>query len=99
MNKWIFLIILYSSVCYAQNPPFSEIYRRPSLSSYLQMNPDLNLNYNNCQRDAIILERQRQLTKPPTKPQYYYQRPIEPDTIRQTGHPTYFMYIPYYNFK
>lgn len=97
MNKWIFLIIMYSSVCFGQNPPFSEIYRRPSLSPYLRLNQDLDLNYH--QEIRPFLEKQklietRNTIKPFEKIQYYPS-----NTIRPTGHPTYFMYIPYYNFK
>jgi hypothetical protein len=97
MKKWIFLFI-FNGFCFGGEPPFSDLQRKPSLSPYLRMSPDLDLPYHqnfnqthtNIPQNQIIIQKNIYTEK---KPSFNY------DGIRPTGHCTYFMYIPYYNFR
>lgn len=101
MKKWIFLLLL-NQFCLGGEPPFSDLQRRPSLSPYLRFDEDLNLRYHQEIRPFLehkkFIENQNNFKK---SFNYEYERKFyyPSSGIRATGHPTYFMHIPYYNFK
>lgn len=105
MHKYFFLlIILFSSVCLAQNnnpqPPFSNVYRRPNIHPYTFINPDNNamdyqqMFYLQNKTENLINDNN---SKPLNRQYNRYYIPPSPNlnlNIRPTGHKSYFMTLP-----
>lgn len=100
MKKWILLLLLFNQFCLGGEPPFSDLQRKPSISPYLMLDENINLRF---QEIRPYLEQQKFRGN-----QNFNQKPLQEHRkefhypshgIRPTGHPTYFLYIPNYNFK
>jgi len=98
--RWIFLAAFLSSFCEAGDPPFSDLQRKPSLSPYMRYADgacgpfDLGAN-----RDATNAGSAERAVAPDRrlKDENVNHEYLTPQHgIRPTGHPTYFMYVPYY---
>lgn len=99
MKKWIFLLF-FADICFGGEPPFSNLRRKPSLSPYLILDENLDLRYHQEVKPFLEKQKPNQSFQIQNKSQNNINNFRYPDDkIRPTGHPTYFMHIPYYNFR
>lgn len=100
MKKWIFLLLLFNKFCFSGEPPFSDLQRKPSLNPYLLLDENLDLRYHQEVRPILNSPKSNNIQKKNAHRKNYHTSQIDfSPTIRTTGHPTYFMHIPYYNFR
>lgn len=100
MRFLFFAVYLLSSACSAGEPPFSNLYRRPSLSPYIIMS-DIDMPYHMGVRPLIQQNKQEQMfknhlnEKSSTNSETVREKTYMPNCgIRSTGHKTYFMLVP-----
>lgn len=104
MKKIFFCLFhcCFSCICFAQNnnpqPPFANIYRRPNVHPYTFISPDSNamdyqqMFYLQNKTEIISSENQKNKVQNNNFKTYNFQKTY--NTIRPTGHKTYFMNLP-----